>query len=391
MYIKKWILTVCAVVLIVATAVATIVLVNPFGVTEIDSFIKFSQGVRIIKDKYYEDVDAKKMADGIMSGLAHSAQDPYTVYINSEDADEFKSEIDSEDYSGVGLYIRNEISDNSIVVSAPLADSPAEKAGIVTGDKILAVDDVPVLGTELDSVAERMKGEKDTSVKLKVLKASTNKIEDITLIRAVIKRETVFSRMLENKIGYIQITQFSVNTQSEFIQGFNSLVEEDMQRLVIDLRNNPGGYLHSAVNIADCFLDADKQIVYTLDKTGKRTDFKGTEGKTTVPMVILCNGETASASEVFIGAMKDYNLAEIVGEKSFGKGVTQRPHEFPDGSILKYTDSRYYTPNGVCIDKKGIEPDYEIEMSNELYSKITNLTIDEDVQLKKAVEILSEK
>ena len=196
--------------------------------------------------------------------------------------------------------------------------------------------------------------------------------------------------MIKDKVGYIQISQFGVNTYDEFVDHFNGLVDGGMKSLIIDLRNNPGGYIEIAVQIADCFLD-EGEIVYTLDKYGKKRDYMATEGVSEVPMIILTNNGSASASEVFVGAMKDYGLAKSVGEKTYGKGVTQIPYRFYDGSILKITDSRYYTPNGICIDKAGIVPDIEVKMSDENYLRISELTIDEDIQLKCAVEELEKK
>lgn len=231
-----------------------------------------------------------------------------------------------------------------------------------------------------------MKGKEGSEVVLTVVKKNSGRTTDITLTRANIKRETVSSKMLDGKTGYIQITQFGVNTYDEFVAAFNSLVEAKMQQLVIDLRNNPGGYVEVAVNIADCFIDEGQEIVYTLDKNGSKRDYVAEKGKTELPIVFLTNGGSASASEILVGAMNDYGLATVVGEKTFGKGVTQIPYEFWDGSIMKITDSRYYTPNGVCIDKEGIEPDVTVEMSDEEYARLSELTTDEDKQLKAALE-----
>lgn len=297
-------------------------------------------------------------------------------------------EVDSDDYTGVGLYITNDTSDNTVTVVSPLSDSPAEKAGIVSGDKIIAVNGEQVYGENLDEVAEKMKGKADTEVTLTVLKKADSSKKDITLKRAVVKRETVEAKMLGDKTGYIEITQFGVNTYDEFVEAFNGLVDKKMETLVIDLRNNPGGYMEMAVNIADTFVEKGKNIVYTMNRTGKRHEFNAKKDKIEIPIVLLSNGGTASASEILIGALRDNGEAVLVGEKTFGKGVTQIPYTFPDGSLMKITDSRYYTPSGKCIDKEGIEPDYEVKMSDEKYASLSSLELKDDDQLSMAVELL---
>lgn len=389
MYIRKSVLVTCSIILALVIFVGTIMVVNPFGPAEFMRFMKFNMGIEALREYYYEDVDSEKLVDGALLGASYSLEDPYTVYMNKEDAKSFVESVESDDYTGIGLYISNDVSDNRVTIISPLAGSPAESAGITTGDKILAVDGEAVSGENIDEAASKMKGPEGTKVVLKVLKKSSGETVDIELVRAMIKRETVTSDMLDNNIGYIQISQFGINTESEFIENFNNLIGEGMEKIVIDLRNNPGGYMEMAVGIADCFLD-EGEIVYTLNKSGKKRVYDAQKGSTRIPMVILTNGGSASASEILVGAMKDYGLAKIVGEKTFGKGVTQVPLTLYDGSIMKITDSRYYTPKGVCIDKEGIEPDVKVEMSIEDASNLSELSFDEDIQLKTAVRILLE-
>lgn len=391
MYIKKSVLIICSVLLIISVSVGTIMIVNPFGILQFGEFIKFNKGIAMLNKYYYEDIDCDALLDGALTGVSLSVQDPYTVYMDRETAKSFIESVESDDYTGVGLYIANDPDDNHVTIVSPLSDSPAEKAGLVSGDKIIKVDDEMVSGENIDEVAAKMRGQEGTEVRLTILKKSSGETLNITLKRAMIKRETVTSKKIDDQVGYIQISQFGINTYSEFVSAFNKLVGEGMHALVIDLRNNPGGYVEIAVQVADSFLEEGKEIVYTLDKHGKKRDYTATEENTKLPITILTNGGSASASEILVGALKDYGLATIIGEKTFGKGVTQIPYEFSDGSILKITDSRYYTPNGVCIDKQGIEPDIKIQMSDEKYSRLNELTLDEDIQLKKAVEILHSK
>lgn len=387
MYIKKSVLILISISLVVATAVGTVMLVNPFGALNFLNFVKFGAGVKALKSYYYEDLESEKLVDGALLGVTYSTEDPYTLYMNKEEAESFLENIESGDYAGVGLYIASDAETGNITVISPLSGSPAEEAGIVSGDQILEVDGETIEGRSIDQVAADMKGEEGTKVKLKILKAVSGETVEVIITRAIIQRETVVSKMADDKTGYMQITQFGINTYSEFCEQFNSLVEQKMQQLVIDLRNNPGGYMEIAVEIADVFVDKG-EIVYTLNKDGNKRDYMATEGKTKVDMVVLTNGGTASASEVLVGALRDYKLATIVGEKTFGKGVTQIPYEFWDGSIMKITDSRYYTPSGICIDKEGIEPDIEVKMSADKAARISELSLEEDEQLKKAIEVL---
>lgn len=387
MYIKKKHAVIGAAVLIVVTAFTTVLLVNPFGISGIDDFFKLRAGISIVKNYFYEEIENSDIVDGALTGAAYSANDPYTAYMPADTADDYMSSIDSEDYTGVGLYIANDTEDNTVTVVSPLSESPGEKAGIVSGDKIIAVNGEKVYGENIDEVAEKMKGKDGTDVTLTILKKSTGKTEEITLTRAVIKRETVEKKMLDGEIGYIEITQFGINTYDEFADGFNTLVDEGMKKLVLDLRNNPGGYMEIAVNIADVFIDKGN-IVYTMDRKGRKQTYDASKGGIDIPIVILTNGGSASASEVLTGALKDNGKAVLVGEKTYGKGVTQIPFTLSDNSLIKVTNSRYYTPSGKCIDKEGIEPDYEVKMSEEKYARISELTLNEDEQLMKAVELL---
>lgn len=385
MYIKKSVLITCSVILIIVTAVGTVMAINPFGALQFDDFLKFNTGVAALKGYFYEKTENKKLVDGALLGLSYSVGDPYTVYMDEKTAKSFLEDVESDDYSGIGLYITNDTNDNRVTVVSPLSGTPAEKAGIVTGDKILEIDGTLVTGENIDEVAASLKGGDGTEVKLKVLKKESGETVELTLKRAVIKRETVNSKMVNSEVGYIQITQFGVNTYDEFSTQFNSLVDMGMKKLVIDLRNNPGGYVEVAVEIADTFID-DGEIVYTLNRKNKRKDYKAEKGAVKIPINVLTNEGSASASEILVGALRDHGIAKSIGEKSFGKGVTQIPYQFRDGSILKITDSRYYTPNGVCIDKEGIKPDIEIKMSSEKYANLSSLTFAEDEQLQMAVE-----
>lgn len=383
--VKYWLP--CCILLVLLVSVGTFMIINPFGPTEFAKLRKFSEGVAMLKDYYYEEIDNETLLDGALLGMSASVKDPYTVYMDKEEAQSFMESVDSDDYAGVGLYIYKDEETGLVTVSEPLPDTPASRAGIGVGDTIKAVDGDAVNDESIDSVALKMKGEPGTKVVLTVIKADTNETVDIELIRENIERRTVTSEKITDTTTCIRITQFGVNTFAEFVETFNAAVENGMEHLVIDLRENHGGYLQEAIEIADVFMK-DGLIVYTMNKDGEKTEYKATPNSTKAPIVILVNGESASASEVLVGALKDNNLATVVGEKTFGKGVTQVTLEFTDGSMMKITDSRYYTPSGICIDHKGIEPDVEVKMDPEKYSRLTELLPEEDEQMLKAVEIL---
>ena len=389
MYVKKSVLVICAIALIIVSALGTIMAVNPFGALRFIEFLKFNAGIAVLEKIYYEDINTEKLLDGALLGVSSSVEDPYTTYMTKDEATDFVEDMDSDDYTGVGLYITAGNDGEGVTVVSPLKGSPAEKAGIVSGDIILSVDGQSVIGVNVDKVASDMKGPEGTNVTLTILKKSSGKTTDIMLTRDTIKRETVTSEMLDEKNAYIRINQFGINTYTEFVQQYNNLVKQGMKRLVLDLRNNPGGYMEVAVNVADSFIE-EGEIVYTLNKDGKRHDYMAKTGKTQLPMVILTNGGTASASEILVGALSSYDLATIVGEKTFGKGVTQIPYKFWDGSIMKITDSKYYTPNDVCIDHQGITPDVDVKMSIEDFSALDEPDVNLDIQLKKAIEILEQ-
>lgn len=389
MYLKKRTLVLFTVVVILLTSFLTVCALNPFGFFEFENFQKVLSNVSALEKTYYEEIDNSKMVDGILAGAAYSLGDPYTGYIPADQAEEFMSDIDL-DFTGIGVYISADTTDNSIVVVSAIAGSPAEAAGLVAGDKILAVAGETVSGDQVDEVPAMIKGEEGTPVTLTVLKNGESAPSDITLNRENVKIQTVSSEMLKNKIGFIRITQFTKNTYDEFVDQFNELVDQGLSSLILDLRNNPGGRLDIAVNIADSFID-EGNIVYTMDKRGRKQEYKATKGAVEVPMVILTNAGSASASEVVTGALRDHGKAVTLGEKTFGKGVVQSPMQYKDGSILKVTISRYYTPNGECIDKIGLAPDVEKPMSLEKYRSLSSLSKEEDEQLQAAIEYLESK
>ena len=299
-------------------------------------------------------------------------------------------------YVGIGVVVGVD-ENNQIVVIAPSENSPAYNAGIQPGDVITHIDDVKYSGDMINEAVSSIKsGKEGTAVKITVLR--NNETIDFEITREDISSESVKGEMLDNEIGYLRITDFNMessngqhSTSSEFLDEFTDLQNNGMKKLIIDLRDNPGGILDEACNIADMFIP-EGTITYTETKDGERNYIYSDSEFTDIPIVILINGNSASASEVFTGALKDYGKATVVGTTSYGKGIVQNVYPFYDGSGISLTSSKYYTPNGICIHEIGIEPDVVVEMPEEYENMYASMIEHEDdVQLQKAVEILKEK
>ena len=388
MYIKKSVLVFCAIALIIATVLSTICVINPFGVSEWEKFITFTRVGKLLDTLYYEDIDSDEYLNNAIEGLAKAVDDPYTRYFWGDEKDEFLEDIEG-NYKGVGIYIENDTRDNTISVVSSIAGSPAEEAGIATGDKILKIDGQPITGEEIAEASSRIKGVENTSVKITLLRKATGTVEEIELIRREIIIPNVEGVMLENGIGRINISQFSEGVADNFQNKFSELKESGMNKLIIDLRNNPGGILEEVIKIADLFIEKDNVIVYTENKQGERVDYKAKTDAMEIPIVILTNIGSASASEVLTGALKDYDKAYHIGEKTFGKGVVQGVFEIPEHGILSVTTARYFTPDGVCIHEEGITPHETVKMSAEKYINLSRLSPNDDEQLQAALRYLS--
>ena len=387
MYIKKRIIIIWSAVLIVASSALTIAAVNPFGISNIDDFLRFTQIGKLIRSEYYEDVSGEDYANGAIAGFAYASGDNYTGYLYGDTAKEYLEDSTGA-YDGIGVSITADEEDNTIEIVSVMQGTPAEAAGLKVGDKILKIDGAQYNGEQIDEASRVMRGLDGTTVDIEVRRASTDVVETMTVERKHIETDSVTSKMLDENIGYIAISQFIDKTDDDFKAEFDALKAEGMTSLVLDLRNNPGGYVESAVAIASNFVESGKTVAYTLNKAGDRVDYTA-EGETTeIPIAILINGNSASASELLTGCLKDYGLAYVIGEQSFGKGIVQSVYTFSNESVLSVTTDRYYTPNGVCIHGSGISPDEVIPIDEEKYARINSLTIDEDEQLLAAVNHL---
>ena len=388
MYIKKSVLVIGAILLILVTAFLTIGAINPFGFAAFGDLLRFTYVSRLIEHNYYQDVDSETYSNTALQGVAAATGDPYTGYLWGDEADAYMENLEG-NYQGVGLYIENNTEDNSVTVVSAIAGTPAEAAGITTGDKILKIDGETYTGQQLNEAANRMRGIEGSEVTLTVMRAAAQKTEELTLTRREIEIQNVSGSMVTDSIGRIMITQFTDGTSEKFAKSYQELQNQGMKKLVIDLRNNPGGLVDEAAKVANMFVEDGKVIVYTMDKAGDRVDYPATGDAARIPIVILTNGGSASASEILTGALKDYQIGYQIGEKTYGKGIVQGVYNLGKDSILSVTVARYYTPNGVCIHGEGITPDEVVAMDSQKYSRLTSLAPEEDDQLQAAVAYLS--
>ncbi|MCQ4727049.1 S41 family peptidase [Anaerotignum faecicola] len=338
-------------------------------------------------DKYYVDgVDDEKLVEGIYYGMADSIGDPYTSYLSKEQVNSFMESTNGNFY-GIGVSILADYENSTLTVVSPIDDTPAEKAGILPGDIITKIDGVNVKDMDISEAITKIKGEEGSLVNITIYRQSENKEIDFNIERSAIEVQSVAGKMLEDDIAYIAISGFKANTFDQFSKIYDELMNEGAKGLIIDVRNNPGGLLDVVNKIADKLLP-EGNIVYTIDKEGNRTDYNSDKESVNVPLVLLVNGNSASASEILAGAVQDSGTGELVGTQTFGKGLVQNIYTLPDGSALKITIQKYYTPNGVCIQGTGITPDYVVELPEEAGPVIIE---DEDTQLIKAVEVLKGK
>ena len=342
-------------------------------------------------DEYYlNGIDNDKMKDGIYKGMVDSLGDPYTVYYNTEEYKQFTSSS-SGTYSGIGVAVSQNVTTGAITIVKTFKKGSGEKEGMKPGDVIYKVEGKKIEGIELSKVVSMIKGKEGTFVKVTVLR--DGKEIEFNLERKKLEVDTVNYRMEDRsgkKIGYISVSEFDEVTASQFKSAISELSKEGMEGLVIDLRDNPGGLLDVTCEMLDRMIKKGL-LVYTVDKYGKRVDEDATDSDSfDKPVAILVNGNSASASEVFSGAMKDYKAATLVGTKTFGKGIVQSIVPFGDGTAMKVTVSKYYTPNGVNIHGTGIEPDVVVELSKDA-TKNGKYDRKYDNQLDKALDVVVDK
>lgn len=356
---------------------------NVEGVTD---KIKYLQNQ--IEGYYLEDVDYENVEDYIYKGMLAGLGDPYADYYTKEEY-ALMMESTSGTYCGIGATLQQNVEDGTCTVVNTFDNSPAKEAGLLAGDVIVKVDDVEVMGMDLNQIVSYVKGEKDSKVVLTILRDT--KTLEIEVTRRTIEVETITYEMLEDNIGYILLTEFDEVSLTQFQKALTDLEAQGMKGLIVDLRNNPGGVLTVVNDILDQILP-EGLLVYTEDKYGNRQDYYSDEEHqmADIPMVVLINEYSASASEIFAGAMKDYDRATLIGKTTYGKGIVQRIVDLEDGSAIKLTIAKYYTPSGENIHGVGIAPDIDVELSDEAKSA-EELLPENDTQLQKGIEVLKQE
>ena len=368
---------------IIVTALASSVLTIAglcfaFGIHagEVEDIVRFLGVKRFIEARYVTDVDETKLMDGAISGMVQSLGDPHSIYMNADTFEQLKEHTEGE-FGGIGVTMG--FKDNKVTIISVLDDTPGQKVGLQAGDEITAVDGTPVTEMQPEEGAMHIRGEVGTEVTLSI--SRDGQTQDYKITRATIKLDTAKGVMLGDGMGYIRIASFSENTGKEFKAAYESLEQQGMKGLIIDLRENPGGLVTSCVDIANMVVPKGP-IVSVVERDGSKEVHESNLEESKYPIVVLIDGNSASASEILAGALQDTGAATLVGTKSYGKGSVQVVVPMLHNDGLKLTIAKYYTPNGRCIDGTGIEPDVEVEMPE-------NATT--DVQLDKAKEVLQQK
>lgn len=344
-------------------------------------FELLDQTYNTIKKEYYKDIDDEKLVEGAINGMLGALDDPHTMYFTKEEKEEFDTEL-SGTYYGIGAEIAN-TSDGKVIIKKVFDKSPAKKAGLKANDIFVSIDGEKTDGKNVSEVAKNLRSNsKETTT---VIVNRDGKELSFKITKENVTLYSVSSDMLENDIGYIAVSIFGQNTYSEFMDAINDLESKNLKSLIIDLRGNNGGYLTTVSDMLSLFLDSDKVIYQMQTKEGTKKYYSTKSGSKNYKVIILVDGESASASEIMASAMKEQYNSILVGTKTYGKGTVQITKDLSNGGMIKYTIQNWLTPNGNSIEKVGITPDYEIELSKEY---INNPSIETDNQLQKAIELL---
>ncbi|PAK36262.1 peptidase S41 [Peribacillus simplex] len=346
-----------------------------------------------IKDNYYEEIDEEKLVDGAINGMIKSLDDPYSAYMDKKEASSFHESISSS-FEGIGAEIQEQ--DGQIMVVSPIKGSPAEKAGVKPNDIILSVDGKSVEGLSSSEAVLKIRGEKGTKVNLSISRAGESEPIKLTIKRDTIPIETVYAEMLDDGVAKIQVTSFSEHTVQELKTALEEMSKKDMKGLVLDLRGNPGGLLEQAIEMASLFIPNGEVVLQVEERSGKKEVYKSeNDGELKIPVVVLIDDGSASASEIVAAAVSESADIPLIGVKSFGKGTVQTAQDFEDGSNFKYTAAKWLTPEGNWIHKKGIKPDITVKLPD--YANLPYISPDKELkasdsssEVKAAEEMLKE-
>ena len=372
--------------LIVATAFVTVnatvfgfYALMGFNDHKVKDVMRFFGALRFIETQYVRDVDYTKLIDGAIAGMVKTLDDPHSIYLDQQMYELMRSHTEGS-FGGVGIVMG--FKDNKITVISVMEGTPSETAGIKTGDEIIAVDGTPTTEIEPEGVALRIRGAVDTDVTLRIHRAGEED-KDYIVRRATIQVHTVAGQMLPDTggIGYIRIASFSERTAEEFREAYRALESEGVKGMIIDLRENPGGLVTSCVEVANMLVPKGP-VVSVVQRDGTKEEYDSELAEAKYPLVVLIDGNSASASEILAGALQDTGAATLVGEKSYGKGSVQVVLPLYDDDALKLTIAKYYTPSGRSIDGTGIEPDVAVTLQGDDTA---------DEQLLKAIDVMKGK
>lgn len=342
----------------------------------------------IVDDEFTGEVDKELMEAYMYKGMMLSLGDPYSAYYTKEEYEELNTETTGL-YKGIGVVMQMQMDTGMVKLVRCYENAPGAKAGLLPDDVLIKVNGEDIAGMELSEVVEKVKTSEGEVAHLTIAREGESDYLEFDVPLEEVNIPVVEHKMLEDKVGYILLYEFTEQTESQYLEAFEDLKNQGMERLIVDVRNNPGGLLTSVCNILNDMLP-EGLIVYTEDKNGKKQEIKSDgENELDIPLVVLVNENSASAAEIFSGAIQDYGVGTIVGTTTFGKGIVQSLIPLTDGSAVKTTTAKYYTPKGRCIHGTGIEPDVEAELPEDLEKK-TVLTYEEDSQLQKAVETVKE-
>ncbi|MBO5069431.1 MAG: S41 family peptidase [Roseburia sp.] len=356
------------------------------SVVDTDTLVKINELTAYVDTYFYEEVDREKLRDGLYSGLLEGIGDKYSVYYNADEYQQMQIDTTGK-YYGIGAGLTQDKDTMVVTISKVYEGTPSEAAGLMAEDIILSVDDIEATSMEVTDLVKEIRGEEGTTVHLEIYRPSTGEYLSFDVERANVVLPSISSEMLSDGIGYIRIESFESETASQFEISLADLESQGMESLIVDLRYNGGGLLDAVVKILDDVLP-EGLLVYVEDKNGKRQEYYSS-GDTQIdyPMAVLINESSASASEIFAGAIKDYEYGTLIGTKTYGKGIVQTIFPLEDGDALKLTTARYFTPKGNYIHGVGIEPDIELEYEY-LDPEGEKYEMQYDNQIQKAIEVL---
>lgn len=351
--------------------------------------VQKAKAIESLIDKYYlDEIDNDELESYLYKGLMAGLGDPYSTYYTAEEYKELTEDTEGV-YRGIGVTMQKDVSTGAVTVVKCFEGAPGAEAGLQPQDQLVKVNGEDITDKELSEVVKMIKTSKSDTVTLTILREGESDYREVEVTLDTVEAPMVEHEMLDDKIGYITINQFAETTASQYETALEDLNNQGMERLIVDVRDNPGGLLTSVCDVLDSMLP-EELLVYTEDKNGKKSEYNATgTDQFDKPMVVLVNGNSASAAEIFSGALQDYKVAKLVGTTTFGKGIVQQIFNLSDGSAVKMTISKYYTPSGRCIHGTGLEPDVEVDLPDELKNQVS-IDKSEDTQLQKAIETVKE-